>query len=325
MGQYDAEVEEARKLIDKWINSSKGYHDKFISLKKDSLVCEKPNIQEARVMLDSKRHRTDPRAAEFIEDAIASGNENLDKFHELGQRLFKEHYDWSMSGPRDGFVTIARQLKFGSPGEERFDGIQKELGPTLEIVSKALRETERVWNTDVKFAIENQRSKLKAIAKEFAQDSPSSAGIGGHRPGAQGDQDLARKQALGKQMEEAIESFKEVTDKGVTAILFVKDKLDLEKVNTKNGEFFEKMVPFKRKEKYIQYKNKLALIPKTRETIIKNFGRVQKAFPPDYLAGVGKTGFDKIVEIKEEASHKLTSYENYYKMLMIKFERRHWN
>ncbi len=73
------------------------------------------------------------------------------------------------AGLRRSYATIAEKLKFGKVGEERFENIKKALGSILEEVSKNIRETEGVWNKDVKFSIANQTTKLKAIDKEISE------------------------------------------------------------------------------------------------------------------------------------------------------------
>ncbi len=306
MGKYDKEVAAAKKILDDWVKESEKYEGQLIVLKKENLAWEKHAIQRTRELLDGKKYETDKNAAGEIEGNLSVGPERLEMFAKEAQRLFDAHKTWAMGEPRESYLTIARKLKLGKAGEERYEGVKKELGAILEKVSKTIRETEGVFTKDVKFAIENQRLKLKAIAKEYQS--------GGEN----------REKALAKQLAKVTEEFKAATEKALSGIQFIKDKDDWNRV-VKKDPVFETMHPDKRKEKYQQYRNKLGLIPSSREMIDKNFGRVQKSFPQDFMDGAGKAGFAAVAKIRKEAFDALTRYDSYYNNVMEEFQKRKWN
>jgi hypothetical protein len=304
MGKYDKEVKEAKKIIADWVEDSEGYQGQFITLKKNNLEWEKHAIQQSRALLDSKKCQTDKAAFGFVENTIEVGPERLEMFAKEGERIFNAHNAWAMAGPRQSFATIATKLKLGKSGEEKYEAVRKELGSTLESVSKVIRETEGVWNKDLKFAIENQRLKLKAIAKEFQHG------------------DEARDGALAKQMVKVTAEFKDVVQKTIDGFLFFKDKDDWNQVS--KGDFDAKDTSTK-KQKFEQYQNKIGMIPSSRDMIEKNLKRVEKSFPPEFLAGAGKAGFDGLTKVKNEALLELTRYQKYYTVLAQEFQERHWN
>jgi hypothetical protein len=306
MGKWDKEVTEAKKILDGWVKESEKYEGQLIVLKKENLTWEKHAIQRTRELLDSKKYETDKAAAGEIEGNLSVGPERLEMFAKEAQRLYDAHKAWALGDPRDSYLTIARMLKLGKKGEERYEGVKKELGSILEKVSKTIRETEGVFTKDVKFAIENQRLKLKAIAKEYKS--------GGEN----------REKALTKQLAKITEEFKTSTQKVLDGIHYIKDQGDLERV-LKKDPGFEAMDPPKKKEKYQQYQNKLGLIPGSNAMIEKNYGRIQKSFPQDFMNGAGKAGFDAIADVKEEALLKLKVYDSYYKKVKKAFEDRKWN
>lgn len=304
MGKYDKEVAMAKKLIEEWLQSSKKYQNEFVTLKKNNLAWEKKSVEQGRKLLSSGLHLTDKKAAVEIEGIVQSGLENLDMFHKEGQRIFDTHNKWALAGPRRSYATIADKFKFGKPGEERYEGIKKELGAILEQVSKGIRETESIWNTDLKFAIETQRIKLKAIAKEFEKGAAS------------------HEDALAKQIKKEMAAFSEVVEKTVVGgVMFIKDKDDWNKI--KQGEF-DKKEPAALRQKYEQYRNKLSVIASARVMIDKNFGRVRKSFPEDYLNGGGKEGFAAITKIRDKALFELTRFDKYYRTVMLEFEKKGW-
>ena len=303
MGKYDKEVVMAKKLTEEWLKGSKSYYDQFVTLKKNNLLWEKKSVERGRALLSSGLYLTDKRAAGELEGIVESGVENLDMFLKEGQRVFDAHNKWAMAGPRKSYAAIADKLKFGKAGEERYEGIKKELGSILEQVSKGIRDTEAVWNNDLKFAIETQRIKVKAIASEFAKGAST------------------HEEALAKQIRKEAAAFKEVVDKIVGGVMFFKDKDDWNK--TVSGEY-DKREPGGMRQKYEQYRNKLPVIASSRVMIEKNLGRVRKSFPEEYLAGGGSVAFAEITKIKDKAFFELTRFDKYYRTLMTAFEKKGW-
>lgn len=303
MGKYDKEVSDAKKIIQDWIKGSKGYHDQFVTLKKNNLAWEKQSIQRARTLLDSGVAFTDEKSHNEVKYLVESGLENLELFAKEGLRIFNEHNKWAMGGPRDSFAAIASRLKFGKKGEPLFDGVQKELGSMLEPVSKGIRETESMWNKDLHFAIENQRIKLKAIGSELKKGSG------------------ARDEALAKQLKKGTAAFTEVVEKIVKGVMFFKDKDDWNRA--KKGEFDERD-PAGLKQKYEQYRNKVEVITAGAALIEKNLNRLQKSFPSGYLEGPGKTEFETLLKLKKDALLDLRRYSAYYGNVMKLFEEKGW-
>lgn len=309
MGKYDKEVSQTKKQVEEWIKGSKEFLNEFVTLKKNNLKWEKDTIEKARKLLDAGAHIKDKKAASEIASTIESGKENLDMFLKEGQSIFDRHNKWAMEGPRKSFAAISAKFKFGKPGEEKYDAILKEVGSILEPVSKAIRDTESAWNKDVKFAIETQTVKLKALAKEYAGEA-------------------SREEALGKQMTKEVKLFEEVVKKILDGVLFFKDKDDFGQFKSgvfdKSLEEDSKQIT-KLKQKYEQYKNKIQVIADGRAMLEKNLGRVKKSFPEEYLSGAGKEGFEAIAKLyKDKGIFDLNRFEKYYKTMMSLFEGKNW-
>ena len=304
MGKYDRELKDAKKIIDDWAQEAKGYRNEFINLKMDNLKWEKQAIQQSRALLDSRKYQRDRDAYRLIESTILHGKERLDTFTKEGEQDLKDlNVDLASGGAREGYPAIAARLKLGKPGEEKYEAVRKEIGSNLEKVSKDIRDTEGLWNKEIKIAIENQRQKLKTLAKDFYL------------------RDEARDRALANQMVKVTAEFQGVVKKTIDGFLFLKDHDDLNQV-TKGG--FDAKDSAARKQKFKQYQNKLGMISSSRATIEKSLETVRKSFPPEFLTGDGQAGYVGLIKAKTDAFVVLVGYQKYYTTLSQEFQKRKW-
>lgn len=295
MGKYDTEVRLAKQMVEGWIKESKRHGDQLVLLKKTSVAWEKQTIAEARQLLDSGAYKEDKKAAETIEDAIETGRQNLKEFEAEGQRIYENHKQWSAAGPRKSFSPIVAKLKLGNAGEDRYEAVRKELGASLETVAKVIRDTDNLWLKDLKFAIDTQKNKLLGIATEFKNGAAS------------------REQALGRQMTKEAKDFADNVQQLLAGTFFHKDSKDFNDIKT--GKWKDVDIA-SIKYKVEVYKNRLPLIESVRQQLEKNYNRVRKSFPAEYLNGAGKAEFEKITKERDKALTELIRYKKYYETVM---------
>lgn len=260
MGQYDAEIKKAQKIVDGWADETAGYLKYFVSLKKVAVKWDKGEAKE----IEAAIKRSDP-AAEILQ-RIDKAEKYLAEVEQACQNNYDEHYKWARGDPRAGVGGICKSLGLKN-GTDGYKEVDKALNKVLVGFGKDIAATEHAWTRDLKPAIDILRNRLDTLKK---------AASGAEKMG-----DAAVKQfqkeivAFGKMCAEATGSLKITTDQG-----------DVDKI--KNGAFDswdDKM----RAQKRQTYKKKIEVIPKLEAQLVKNYGRILKAIP-DNLANTPMFG-----------------------------------
>lgn len=254
MGKHDKLIAKGLKIVEDWNNTSVQYRDQFLTAKKNNVAWEKKTIKDLTVQVESNGDMN-----KVLRD-IESCRQFLQQNESALQQAYEEHYKFVRGKPREGAAAVCRQLKLTSDTEE-WDAVLEGLKRALIDNTKQFAATEAVWTKDLAPQIKLLKSRLDTL-ESIAKGE-----------GKKNDQYL-------KQFLESQEAFKKMT-KDITAELKTSQAVD--DLSAMENPDFMQGNPKALVGKLQTYELRLSNIPKIRALVDKNFGRIMKSIPDNYL------------------------------------------
>jgi len=100
---------------------------------------------------------------------------NLKQFVKEGERLFNEHEKWALSEPRKSMAPIDTKLKLGGVNSDAYKAVAAGIKNQLIDVAAAIKSTQQAWNSDLKFALETEQSRVEALDKIIRQGASANS------------------------------------------------------------------------------------------------------------------------------------------------------
>ncbi|TVP98309.1 MAG: hypothetical protein EA381_12640, partial [Planctomycetaceae bacterium] len=100
---------------------------------------------------------------------------NLKQFVKEGERLFNEHEKWALSEPRKSMAPIDTKLKLGGVNSDAYKAVAAGIKNQLIDVAAAIKSTQQAWDSDLKFALETQQSRVEALDKIIRQGASANS------------------------------------------------------------------------------------------------------------------------------------------------------
>jgi hypothetical protein len=280
MGKFDAELKAAKKIGEDWIKKAEGYTGSYATLKKEHLKLEKGILKNIQDAVQRKDANLDTHLREL--DAC---RDFLNTYKKEGERLEKDFDAWALREPRKNMGFIAEKLKLGAPTDEAYKEVAAGLKTLLTNVATAISTTQKAWRTDLEIALNNHLDKVDTLEKIIKGE-------------------VGKTKGFLDQLDKGIERFAQecgTTYGALKVDVFVRDVEEI-----MNGKMAEQP-KVKIEQKYHLTQERIALVPKLRDQIDKNYNRVIKSVPPEVINGfVGKGAKAKLDKARADIDTKMT-------------------
>jgi hypothetical protein len=292
---FEKEIKEGKKIADGWLKRSKDDQDYFIGLKKNGVAWEKENIKRIEAMIT--RGEMDDAT-----NAIEECRKWLKDYKDDAETRQKKHFAFVRGNPRDGNAGVCAEMKLTAK-DPAYKAVKDSLAKMLMTHTAQFQATEAAWTDDLKPRFELIENKLDSLEKLATN--------------AEGKMTVYR-----KQFEKDVKSHKEQMTKGLVALKYETYVPVIQKITTETDTWLSGNEKF-RKDQYILFGNRIAIVEKLLEMSDKNYRRVLKNVPDDvkdktFIFG----GLLKSFEKDHEAINKeLNQALGIFKMAKAAFEK----
>ncbi|MCL4678171.1 MAG: hypothetical protein KJ017_06210 [Alphaproteobacteria bacterium] len=255
MGKHDKLIKSGLKIVGDWNDTSAQYHDKFMVAKKNNIAWEKSTIKRLTALVEGEG-----ADMKQVLDEIELSRNFLRQNEEELERAYQEHYKFVRGKPREGAVAVCEMLKLKKDTEE-WDAVLEGLKRALIDNTKQFAATEGVWIKDVKPQIKLLNDRLDALEK--IANGASKKNDAYFAQLLKSKDDFVK---MGKDIEVNLKTSQAVDD------LSAMEKPDFMQNNPKalTG-------------KLQTYELRMTSIPQIRAQVEKNYRRIMKSVPENYL------------------------------------------
>lgn len=276
---FEREIKEAKKIGDGWIAKGESYKNSFALIKKEHLALEKGGLKDiqrdvADGAADVKKHL----------EQLETVKERFQMFIDEGQRLYKEFDAWALGEPRSSMTAINKKLQLGDEKDEKYKAVAAGIKTQLTDVATVIAEVQRAWRSDLEVALKNNMDKLTTLEQIINKETGKNKGFL-------------------DQLEKAIDRYAAECKTAYVALKMDVIERDLE--DLKAGKMAQKDPTIIVQKQHV-VEQRIAIIPKIVAQIEKNYRRVGKTVPDDFLDSfVAKGAKAHLAKVKAEIDKQM--------------------
>ena len=302
---YEREIREAKLIGEGWIKETTRYQKAFNGAKKTVLAPQKKQLAVIQKAVDQARFLQMRAVQAKYKKPLAKLEKALRDFLREGEEMFGDHERWALEEPRASMKVIGPRLDLGNARSEPYQAVAVGCKKMLSDVAKGIAETQRMWKSDLKPALENQIDKTVALRDILERNA-------------------TKADAFTVQFEKEKARFMELCERtriGATGKITtdVAQRQMAQKVIKGQAEPTLPMPALNQLHQV--YEKKRDTAPKLVATIEKNYNRILKSIPREFLTGLRDTPtFDEMAQKAEDTILKIRTSEKFYREIAALFE-----